>query len=162
MGYGRQTTRKPCFNSRPSCEGRPMYCYLFFYKRRFQFTPLMRGATKTLETEYFMKGVSIHAPHARGDITIYVNMHPLPGFNSRPSCEGRPGSLKKAINLLSFQFTPLMRGATMNTYIKPPYAMVSIHAPHARGDYRHAQQILQSLVSIHAPHARGDRNRHRQ
>ena len=77
-----------CFNSRPSCEGRPTVEDLLG-DIKFQFTPLMRGAT-VFGVIIFLFGC----------------------FNSRPSCEGRLGSIA-FITLAWFQFTPLMRGATI-------------------------------------------------
>ena len=56
-------------------------------------------------------------------------------FNSRPSCEGRLG-IKVADESIVFQFTPLMRGATVSQ-----------------------STIFTNTVSIHAPHARGDRDK---
>ena len=77
---------------------------------------------------------------------------------------------------LEFQFTPLMRGAT-NTVGFVKSFVVSIHAPHARGDGYVARRTWHAVfqftplmrgataeteepltvgVSIHAPHARGD------
>ena len=119
------------FNSRPSCEGRPL---------------VARNDDAT-------SGVSIHAPRARGDLppsipppapafqftplvrgaTANIEEPTKEGFNSRPSCEGRPfhrfedlpylvsihaprarGDLSSLIQRLTspFQFTPLVRGAT--------------------------------------------------
>ena len=60
--------------------------------------------------------------------------HSIPGFNPRPSCEGRPAQGRQATR----------------------YRTVSIHAPHARGDVRHVVARVPHPVSIHAPHARGD------
>ena len=86
-------------------------------------------------------------------------------------------------NDLLFQSTPLMRGATRSRRPPTPRSLVSIHAPHARGDPTtgEAMQLVPSFnprpscegrlhdletvvllqVSIHAPHARGDRTRGR-
>ena len=102
--------------------------------------------------------VSIHAPHARGDVAVSSKDDHLDRFNPRPSCEGR---LQARVDR--------RRGRE-----------VSIHAPHARGDLANAvrdgqKRKFQSTplmrgatgwrhdaefrvpVSIHAPHARGDR-----
>ena len=104
---------------------------IFWHVSRFQFTPLMRGATtppppnstyprfnsrpscegrQNALDRWMIFDVSIHAPHARGD-DIGFEMLNLKGFNSRPSCEGR-------------RVRPLPTTG----------AVVSIHAPHARGD----------------------------
>ena len=123
-------------------------------------------------------------------------------FNPRPSCEGRLIPKTIANQIIKFQSTPLMRGATRVTsppagtdgfqstplmrgatdgrLVEPHALVVSIHAPHARGDARAARyrpptrrfnprpscegRLLRfwlanacNHVSIHAPHARGDR-----
>ena len=124
------------FNPRPSCEGR-RGSWLMVVPRlvKFQSTPLMRGATHRAipfsgnfysfnprpsceGRQELLRGqggvrVSIHAPHARGDIS---------------------SALSSRMLLHLFQSTPLMRGATgkdgRGIYAIP----VSIHAPHARGD----------------------------
>ena len=99
--------------------------------RKFQFTPLVRGAThpasdtgsssrfnsrpscegrhKHLEP-HSRRYVSIHAPRARGDWPYFLHID-AKCFNSRPSCEGRQS--KSRVDALF---------------------RVSIHAPHARGD----------------------------
>ena len=58
------------------------------------------------------RGISIHSPHARGDLTWYKH---------------------SARNFL-FQSTPLTRGETdqINQILRP--MKISIHSPHARGD----------------------------
>ena len=78
----------------------------------FQSTPLMRGATRHTLYNVPCVNVSIHAPHARGDMWI--------------------SSLRSMARL--FQSTPLMRGATGAHDDPHQPREVSIHAPHARGD----------------------------
>ena len=56
--------------------------------------------------------VSIHAPRARGDFFLAMIMS-QGSFNSRPSCEGRHMSDVESTISLEFQFTPLVRGATL-------------------------------------------------
>ena len=60
---------------------------------------------------------------------------------------------------LEFQSTPLMRGATSYIAHYTGRTTVSIHAPHARGDFIVCALFLLLMVSIHAPHARGDRSK---
>ena len=122
------------FNSRPSCERRQAITLLSSGEKSFQFTPLMRGATAGYYYATCDSRVSIHAPHARGDSFCRYHITSLRCFNSRPSCEGRLTAMRSKFCKALFQFTPLMRGAT----ILPPRSNrlggVSIHAPHARGD----------------------------
>ena len=58
--------------------------------KRFQSTPLMRGETAQTDEERAAVDISIHSPHARGDLLI-----------AHPPC-----------TYISFQSTPLMRGET--------------------------------------------------
>ena len=83
-----------CFNPRPSCEGRPALGRETSTTTRFQSTPLMRGATGVLDVVGGLGPVSIHAPHARGDIYDYSYKQSSTGFNPRPSCEGRRQACK--------------------------------------------------------------------
>ena len=60
---------RPHFNPLPSCEGRRQANYAIDrWNLTFQSTPLMRGETlpdSKLEIDY---NISIHSPHARGDV----------------------------------------------------------------------------------------------
>ena len=78
----------------------------------FQSTPLMRGATCRRAIARVEHRISIHAPHARGDIVSCFNLSSSQDFNPRPSCEGRPTASMTLAMPLVFQSTPLMRGAT--------------------------------------------------
>ena len=141
----------------------------------------MRGETNGISTFSAGSSISIHSPHARGDLR-----------RQRETCK-RP----------LFQSTPLMRGETDDTAALQAAFDISIHSPHARGDPRAprpfwglhvdfnplpscegrrfdgndspATMIFQSTplmrgetwfplitqtqpgISIHSPHARGDR-----
>ena len=125
----RDGTRK-CFNSRPSCEGRPPLRQLR-PGPLFQFTPLMRGATER-GASFRSHGVSIHAPHARGDRRAPCWRRPR-GFNSRPSCEGRPSRTRASTVRHGFNSRPSCEGR-LSSPVHVPFKSVSIHAPHARGD----------------------------
>ncbi len=57
------------FNPRPSCEGRRLAESVSSTSDKFQSTPLMRGATRGWGRAGTCVRVSIHAPHARGDLT---------------------------------------------------------------------------------------------
>ena len=78
------------FNPLPSCEGRlhdfthpAMHCLLF------QSTPLMRGETKWEPSTRCDITISIHSPHARGDLQSAGMLQIKKNFNPLPSCEGR-------------------------------------------------------------------------
>ena len=80
---------------------------------RFQSTLLMRGATgMALPCLHVGRYISIHAPHARSDTTpIFTTMHKA-YFNPRSSCEERHDVDAIGADVIEFQSTLLMRGAT--------------------------------------------------
>ena len=101
----------------------------------FQSTPLMRGATSTSRMPD-ASGLFQSTPLMRGATKLFHRpIYCEYRFNPRPSCEGRHGDCQKHVDVF----------------------IVSIHAPHARGDQTVFQREESGLVSIHAPHARGDR-----
>ena len=78
----------------------------------FQSTLLMRGATRPLARFSRPTRISIHAPHARSDVSRFSHF----------------------CSFTRFQSTLLMRGATVRqVYVAAPRS-ISIHAPHARSD----------------------------
>ncbi|MDK2972845.1 MAG: hypothetical protein PWP23_2600 [Candidatus Sumerlaeota bacterium] len=127
---------RPLFQSTPPVRGATRHPSTALQRRSgFQSTPPVRGATRDDVPRDRAAGVSIHAPRARGDSRHASPLDDSPGFNPRPSCEGRP-------NRHAERFFP---------------DDVSIHAPRARGDGRRAEHARALLrVSIHAPRARGD------
>ena len=127
-------------------------------KPKFQSTLLMRGATSRLLPLSSASAISIHAPHARSDMTLLSNQLARPLFQSTLLMRGatRTTVLARILHT-SFQSTLLMRGAT--TYRLPNRAYlsrISIHAPHARSDSAMLSRYTQYSISIHAPHARSD------
>ena len=57
------------FNPLPSCEGRQEKVHIKQFGGRFQSTPLMRGETSQDHQEKDSCQISIHSPHARGDLS---------------------------------------------------------------------------------------------
>ena len=123
----------------------------------FQSTPLMRGETMCHTNHRSRPRISIHSPHARGDVfqlavlDLHGDFNPLPScegrprlperrdagryFNPLPSCEGRLERFSQPCVMLVFQSTPLMRGETSKTAMRSQkIGAISIHSPHARGD----------------------------
>ena len=78
------------FNPLPSCEGRPEIARAIRNRLLFQSTPLMRGETYGADGDFGYATISIHSPHARGDLR-------------RAVCR---------VYATAFQSTPLMRGET--------------------------------------------------
>ena len=77
------------FNSRPSCDGRPFFCPDRPRKKWFQFTPVVRRATRrdgqAHDVHRFNSRPSCDGrPVCKGGRRVIVS------FNSRPSCDGRP------------------------------------------------------------------------
>ncbi len=138
------TAPSPCFNPRPSCEGRLRAKMCSYPRPRFQSTPLMRGATEAvLAVAAPDEHVSIHAPHARGDnllgcasaIAYMFQSTPLMrgatrcrvalrrlrrSFNPRPSCEGRPSGAPSRIRSTRFNPRPSCEGRPATRIYRPP------------------------------------------
>ena len=145
------------FNPLPSCEGRPAVDDLSLFIFAFQSTPLMRGETRagserlpwakhfnplpSCEGRHFSglalpagsTLISIHSPHARGDLANAVCIIALIISIHSPHARGDPQSFERL-------FADL----------------ISIHSPHARGDRLRKDVKLLGHISIHSPHARGD------
>ena len=124
----------------------------------FQSTLLMRGATCQRYIEVAPLDISIHAPHARSDLTppptnagTAISIHAPHARSDLTRCH-RKGSRHISIHapharsdqrcahsrnlIFVFQSTLLMRGATDGDDSELRYLMISIHAPHARSDAR--------------------------
>ena len=93
------------FNPLPSCEGRRKRCKVSCRRLKFQSTPLMRGETFHNHPVNVEQFISIHSPHARGDVTGIFVTGGFFDFNPLPSCEGRRQQL--IIVKSPFYFNPL-------------------------------------------------------
>ena len=103
-----------------------------------------------------MTRVSIHARLATGDLAVqYDQTNWNEGFNSRPSCDGRLAEAVKRHRERKFQFTPVLRRATI-CQGKVMQSYVSIHARLATGDGVEDCRQSIGIVSIHARLATGD------
>ena len=123
--------------------------------------------------------ISIHAPHARSDMTRLANNCGVDISIHAP--HARSDQLWPQYNTGGkFQSTLLMRGATIvlirirypdnfnprssceerlrNAGIQVFAFHISIHAPHARSDSIRRYKDRGLAISIHAPHARSDTN----
>ena len=77
------------FNPRSSCEER-LHCEACEADPElFQSTLLMRGATSSVDLLLPGSRISIHAPHARSDLTTTSSLSSQNHFNPRSSCEER-------------------------------------------------------------------------
>ena len=118
----------------------------------------MRGATQEVVCDDLTVIVSIHAPHAGRDLSIYYTIGDVMCFNPRAPCGARREVYRGRFGIGVFQSTRPMRGATARALRLPRRARVSIHAPHAGRDSFKEDVIDQIVVSIHAPHAGRDGN----
>ena len=168
------------FNPLPSCEGRPRKHHRCAVPFRFQSTPLTRGETRGQCAGREQDCISIHSPHARGDVVLLGGgRHLALDFNPLPSYEGRPDYAARELFTVRFQSTPLIRGETPRSsgistakrfqstpLIRGETIMrdckiidykISIHSPHTRGDRTSpARPTGDYTISIHSPHTRGD------
>ena len=168
----------PCFNPRPSREGRPCAACASTDCRKFQSTPFPRRATTAPDQDKIPTVVSIHALPAKGD---HVTRHhpagercfnPRPsregrrgrptarrrktGFNPRPSREGRQYSISVMPDETMFQSTPFPRRAT-RTYLRTSFCRCFNPRPSREGRPDRLNELLpQPYVSIHALPAKGD------
>ena len=143
------------FNPRSSCEERLKHIELSDDYPKFQSTLLMRGATHTVLHPHQYGFISIHAPHARSDLTSatgkldeHISIHaPHARSDVLDVCLRRDKAISihapharsdvkatKAFTDWLFQSTLLMRGATALLLCRCTEAVISIHAPHARSD----------------------------
>ena len=115
------------FNPLPSCEGRPLNVPRQIFADTFQSTPLMRGETTSVFGFYGYTYISIHSPHARGDISAQST------------------SPKSSISIHS----PHARGDGRRLPRGYQEPFISIHSPHARGDSISRQKSIRIYVSLH-------------
>ena len=122
--------------------------------------------------------ISIHSPHARGDLQNQVAALQGMTFQSAPLMRGETLNIRDGASTRSFQSTPLMRGETQNQVaalqgmtfqstpltqgetrhdgLKQRHVLISIRSPHARGDCNRGDLLSFLLISIHSPHTMGD------
>ena len=84
---------------------------------RFQSTHPLRGATALLKEIEQGFAISIHAPLAGCDDELRVKKHDPVYFNPRTPCGVRPACSKRKADILKFQSTHPLRGATSRALI---------------------------------------------
>ena len=100
-------------------------------------------------------------------------------FNPLPSCEGRPSPVRNQSSLMYFNPLPSREGRPVPSAVLCGLHRISIHSPHARGDWCRTRTDrrggnfnplpshegrrnpspnvpLHRPISIHSPHMRGD------
>ena len=79
----------------------------------------MRGETKLgLAKDYALR-ISIHSPHARGDLYLVPWLRSKLTFQSTPLMRGETNLFLGQTKRLEFQSTPLMRGETRVSGARP-------------------------------------------
>ncbi len=94
--YSLSDGKRPCFNPRPSCEGRPGTSSASWSESEFQSTPLMRGATPAVLYASSAYSCFNPRPSCEGRLVIRGRYRLHFGFNPRPSCEGRLSMTSKS------------------------------------------------------------------
>ena len=122
------------FNPLPSCEGRLLWSIKALIA--FHFNPL---------------------PSCEGRRSRPTPPHAPDDFNPLPSCEGRQAACSFFAWFRLFQSTPLMRGETDEDGVYCYFDRISIHSPHARGDFQMcafsmAHQYFNPLPSCEGRH----------
>ena len=103
-------------------------------------------------THHRQPAVSIHAPRVGCDKETQTKIPATSSFNSRTPCGVRPTSARTFVdNLIKFQFTHPVWGATPEIILSNIWSVVSIHAPRVGCDSALGYQEIESRVSIHAP-----------
>ena len=84
----RNTPEKMGFNSRPSCDGRRYAVSPGWRRRSFQFTPVVRRATRPRPATNSTIGFQFTPVVRRATRRLFPGVRRR-SFNSRPSCDGR-------------------------------------------------------------------------
>ena len=118
--------------------------------------PHARGDLQSVYV-FLLPRVSIHAPHARGDTCPLRAPAARKRFNPRPSCEGRPQGANRGLAPSRFNPRPSCEGRphTGSCLCKTERSF----NPRPSCEGRHPLVVAvtgHADVSIHAPHARGD------
>ena len=101
----------------------------------FQPTRPLRGATTAFIVELVLRlAISTHAPLAGRDPCSSLCRSQCNNFNPRAPCGARPNSDEDAAELLQFQPTRPLRGATIGFVIIRERQGISTHAPLAGRD----------------------------
>ena len=109
----------------------------------------MRGETSVRSRFRFAPKLSIHSPHARGDLRMVTYALSVDLSIHSPHARGDSGAVRRRICAIHFQSTPLMRGETDEKPEDYSQEDLSIHSPHARGDSINFQRIHRIQGSLY-------------
>ena len=108
--------------------------------KRFQSTPLMRGETAGT-TKSIVRSSFQSTPLMRGETRTNIEDGDYIQFQSTPLMRGETKVNAHWRARSRFQSTPLMRGETGSPHRPSPRRPISIHSPHARGDFAAAVRL---------------------
>ena len=167
------------FNPRAPCGARLPGARCICRPFTFQSTRPVRGATGGRALRPLFRGISIHAPRAGRDFLRLSRGLSGGNFNPRAPCGARPLDFLRCFDLVVFQSTRPVRGATGIELRVGQDVDISIHAPRAGRDLlplRHLDhdagfqstrpvrgatsiahdRLARHWISIHAPRAGRD------
>ena len=93
--------------------------------------------------------ISIHAPRAGCDCGQAIDWSDEKYFNPRTPCGVRPRAYGRTVDVEVFQSTHPVRGATYGRCGHVRILQISIHAPRAGCDGKHAQLGLLLFLQLH-------------
>ena len=109
-----------------------------------------------LQYQIFHHVVSIHAPYAGSDFTLFYCLFWHGSFNPRPLCRERQNPVEHPALCILFQSTPPMQGATVISVYCDRFPVFQ-STPPMQGATKFREQMYETLsVSIHAPYAGSD------
>ena len=124
---------------------------------QFQSTPLMRGETVGDVEHAHRVAISIHSPHTRGDLRYDPRNIKEDEFQSTPLTRGETvDHVQSRVYRRNFNPLPSHEGRRGMIWAKRSLETISIHSPHARGDWKGRHGRRCKSISIHSPHTRGD------
>ncbi len=137
------------FQSTPLMRGETVnsaYGYRIF---QFQSTPLMRGETIADPILSMQTNISIHSPHARGDLQAEIKQRTHSISIHSPHARGDVSPTLCRLTTANFNPLPSCEGRPFTTPPKNLMVSISIHSPHARGDSINFQKIHRIQGSLY-------------
>ena len=122
----------------------------------FQSTPLMRGETWRALVCSTVPPHFNPLPSCEGRLASGVPAVVTRKFQSTPLMRGETILFLMCHSIHKFQSTPLMRGETMSVCLPWEWVQISIHSPHARGDFCPSIYPLHLVIFQSTPLMRGE------
>ncbi len=122
------------FNPLPPCGGRPSSGVPGSSRTYFNPLPPCGGRHRFLAGKIWEDAISIHSPHAEGDLALMASFTFVSRFQSTPPMRRETRIGMSLIRKAKFQSTPPMRRETARLNNLEELQEISIHSPHAEGD----------------------------